>query len=130
MRIRNVIAGVLAAGFAMAQGPGPVTQPGQLKAPDPQTDPSDLIFRQENVFVMAPVIVGLAGKLPAALPAPSPTTNCTSTVAPTNGPLTWPVRTPSATACSTSARIIAANGSLPVRGASGGKPRVSATAAG
>src|SRR3954464_10644484 len=60
MSIRYLIAGVLAAGLAIAQAPP--AQPGQLKTPEPvpqttQTDPNDLIFRQENVFVMAPVIV-------------------------------------------------------------------------
>ena len=56
MSIRNLIVGILVAGFAMAQGPvnppAPATSPEQT-APDP----GDLIFRQENVFVMAPVIV-------------------------------------------------------------------------
>ena len=64
MRIRNLIAGVLVAGCALAQGPP--AQPGQLKSPitapvtapqATQPDPDDIIFRQENVFVMAPVIV-------------------------------------------------------------------------
>ena len=55
MSIRNVIAGVLAAGLVMAQEPAKPpapAPPGQV-----QPDSGDLIFRQENVFVMAPVIV-------------------------------------------------------------------------
>jgi VWFA-related protein len=50
MSIRNLVAGLLAAGLLMAQEPA--------KSPEPATpDTGDLIFRQENVFVMAPVIV-------------------------------------------------------------------------
>ena len=48
MSIHKLVAGVLVAGVLMAQEPA--------KAPD-QIDPDDLIFRQNNVFVMAPVIV-------------------------------------------------------------------------
>jgi VWFA-related protein len=55
MSIRNLIAGLLVAGLVMAQGP--VKLPQAAKSPEPQLDPNDLIFRQENVFVMAPVIV-------------------------------------------------------------------------
>jgi VWFA-related protein len=76
MSIRNVLAGLLVAGLVMAQGPvkqpgqisPPIGQPkaptgqasapaGQLNPPEGQVDPGDIIFRQENVFVMAPVIV-------------------------------------------------------------------------
>jgi len=60
MSIRNLIAGVLVAGLCIELGlmaQGPVTQPGQVKPADPQLDPNDLIFSQNNVFVMAPVIV-------------------------------------------------------------------------
>lgn len=50
MSVRSLIAGVLVAGMLSAQQPA--------KAPEPITvDPADLIFSQENVFVMAPVIV-------------------------------------------------------------------------
>ena len=55
MSIRNLIAGVLVAGLVMAQGP--VKLPEPAKSQEPQLDPNDLIFRQQNVFVMAPVIV-------------------------------------------------------------------------
>ncbi|MGH9647668.1 MAG: hypothetical protein ACRD4E_12735, partial [Bryobacteraceae bacterium] len=55
MSIRNLIAGILVAGLVMAQGP--VKLPEPTKSPEPQVDPNDLIFRQNNVFVMAPVIV-------------------------------------------------------------------------
>lgn len=56
MNIRNLIAGVLAAGLLMAQEPAKAPEPA--KSPDAAApDPGDLIFRQENVFVMAPVIV-------------------------------------------------------------------------
>ena len=84
MSFRKVLAGVLFAGLVRAQGPvrqpgelnppGQVKPPGQLNSPvqsnpvqarppeptkasEPQSDPGDLIFVQENVFVMAPVIV-------------------------------------------------------------------------
>ncbi len=49
MSIRNLIAGVLVAGLVMAQEPA--------KPPETQPDPNDLIFIQQNVYVMAPVIV-------------------------------------------------------------------------
>jgi VWFA-related protein len=55
MSIRNLIAGVMVAGLVLAQGP--VNPPEPAKSSEPQPDPNDLIFRQENVFVMAPVIV-------------------------------------------------------------------------
>ena len=60
MSIRNLIAGVLVAGLCLQPGlmaQGPVNPPEPAKSPEPQLDPNDLIFRQENVFVMAPVIV-------------------------------------------------------------------------
>jgi VWFA-related protein len=50
MSIRKLMAGLLVAGVLIAQEPA--------KPPEPaQADPNDLIYRQENVFVMAPVIV-------------------------------------------------------------------------
>jgi VWFA-related protein len=60
MSIRNLIVGVLVAGLCMQQGlmaQGPVKLPEPAKSPEPQVDPNDLIFRQQNIFVMAPVIV-------------------------------------------------------------------------
>ena len=47
MSVRTFIVGLLIAGLVMAQEPAPPAAPA----------PDDLIFRQENVFVMAPVIV-------------------------------------------------------------------------
>ena len=49
MSIRNLIAGLLVAGLLVAQEPA--KPPAQS-----EIDPGDLIFRQENIFVMAPVI--------------------------------------------------------------------------
>lgn len=50
MSVRNLMAGLLVAGLLAAQEPS--KPPTQV-----EPDPGDLIFRQENVFVMAPVIV-------------------------------------------------------------------------
>src|SRR5690242_19688266 len=49
MSIRNLIAGLLVAGLLVAQQPAKPPAHSEI-------DPGDLIFRQENIFVMAPVI--------------------------------------------------------------------------
>ena len=56
MSVRNLIAGLMAAGLLLAQGPSKQQQPVNQTQPA-APDPADLIFRQENVYVMAPVIV-------------------------------------------------------------------------
>jgi VWFA-related protein len=50
MKIRNMMAGLLVAGWLLAQ------DPARLQEPTHQ-DQSDVIFRQENLFVAAPVTV-------------------------------------------------------------------------
>jgi len=62
MSIRNVIAGLLVAGLLVAQEPAkapvpPASPTSAATGGQAQLTPDDLIFRQENVFVMTPVIV-------------------------------------------------------------------------